>query len=390
MALVLRQWVLARKRLEFFYVEAGGGHKSAATALKAVIDSQDRPWDVTLTNLNHVASNTDLFKILTGRGLEDWYNWMLKEGWTLGAAPAMHPMHALIWLVGGRIATILQRHFERESRPDLVVSLIPHFNRYLYRAVRRYSDRVPFATVITDFADIPPRVWLERQQQYVACGTDKAVRQAYDFGLPPERVLRASGMILRPGFYEVKPIDREAERAKLGLRADAPVALVLFGGEGASSMIGIARRLSKSGLNLQLIMMYGRNQKLGERLRALRLKIPVHLQGFTADVPRFMQMADFMLGKPGPGSITEALAMRLPVIVDCNAWTMPQERYNAEWLTENQLGMVVKNWRDVVDAVRRILAPGTLDAYRARAAKVDNRAVFEIADWLETVIERGP
>ena len=167
-------------------------------------------------------------------------------------------------------------------------------------------------------------------------------------------------------------------------------ALVLFGGEGASSMIDIARRLSESGLNLQLIMMYGRNEKLGERLRALRLKIPVHLQGFTADVPRFMQMADFMLGKPGPGSITEALAMRLPVIVDCNAWTMPQERYNAEWLTENQLGMVVKNWRGVVDAVRRILAPGTLDAYRARAAKVENHAVFEIADWLETVIERGP
>jgi 1,2-diacylglycerol 3-beta-galactosyltransferase len=377
---------LARKRLEFFYVEAGGGHKSAATALKAVIDSQDRPWDVTLTNLNHVLSSTDIFKTVTGRGLEDWYNWMLKEGWTLGAAPAMRPMHGLIWLFGGRLTTLLQRHFERESRPDLVVSLIPHFNRYLNRAVRRYSDRVPFATVITDFADIPPRVWLERQQQYVVGGTDKAVQQAYSFGLTPDRVLRASGMILRPTFYEVKPIDRLAERAKLGLRPDTPVALVLFGGEGASSMTGIAQRLSDSGLDLQLILMYGRNEELGAKLRAMKLRIPIHVQGFTTEVPRFMQMADFMLGKPGPGSITEALAMRLPVIVDCNAWTMPQERYNAEWLIENQLGMVVKNWREVADAARRMLAPGALETYRTRAAKVENRAVFEIADWLETVL----
>jgi 1,2-diacylglycerol 3-beta-galactosyltransferase len=140
-------------------------------------------------------------------------------------------MHGLIWMFGGRLTSLLRKHFERDTRPDLAVSLIPHFNRHINRAVRQYSNRVPFATVITDFADIPPRVWLERQQQYVACGTDKAVRQAYSFGLPPERVLRASGMILRPTFYEVKPIDRLAERVKLGLRPDMPVALVLFGGE---------------------------------------------------------------------------------------------------------------------------------------------------------------
>lgn len=378
------------KKLEFFYVEAGGGHKSAATALKAVIDSQNRSWDVRLTNLNHVAASTDIIKTVTGRGLEDWYNWMLKKGWTLGAAPAMRPMHGLIWLFGGTLTGLLQRHFEQESRPDLVVSLIPHFNRYLNRAVRGYSARVPFATVITDFADIPPRVWLERQQQYVACGTGKAVQQAYSYGLPPDRVLQASGMILRPSFYEVKPIDRQVERAQAGLKPDTPTALVLFGGEGASSMIDIARRLSDSGLDLQLILMYGRNEELGQRLRQLKLRVPFHCQGFTTDVPRFMQMADFMLGKPGPGSITEALAMKLPVIVDCNAWTMPQERYNADWLIENNLGVVVKSWRDVVSAVKQMLEPGALAGYRARAANVHNRAVFEIADWLETILERGP
>ncbi len=378
-----------RKKLEFFYVEAGGGHKSAATALKAVIDSQDRPWDVTLTNLNHVLGSKDVFKTVTGRGLEDWYNWMLKKGWTLGAAPAMRPMHGLIWLYGGRLTTLLERHFQ-QFRPDLVVSLIPHFNRYLNDAVRRYSDRLPFATVITDFADIPPRVWLEHQQQYVACGTDKAVQQAYGFGLTPDRVLRTSGMILRPTFYDVKPIDRDAERAKLGLKPGVPTALVLFGGEGASSMIDIARQLAGSGLTLQLILMYGRNEELGAKLRDLKLAIPTHVQGFTGDIPFFMQLADFMLGKPGPGSISEALAMRLPIIVDLNAWTMPQERYNADWLIENRLGLVVKSWREVADAVKKMLEPGVLEGYRARAAKVENRAVFEIADWLGKVIERGP
>ena len=378
-----------RKRLEFFYVEAGGGHKSAATALKAVIDSQNRPWDVTLTNLNHLLAPTDYVRTLTGRGIEDWYNFMLKKGWTLGAAPAMRPMHLLIWLFGGRITAMLADHF-RKGQPDLVVSLIPHFNRYLNRAVRQVSAQTPFVTVITDFADIPPRVWLERQQQYVVCGTDKAAQQATgEFGHAADRVFRVSGMILRPGFYGVQPIDRDAERVRLGLKPGVPVALVLFGGEGARPMIDIARRLSDSGLYLQLIFMYGRNEELGSELRALKLRIPVHVQGFTSDVPRFMQTADFMLGKPGPGSISEALALRLPMVVDLNAWTMPQERYNAEWLVENQLGLVVKDWREVVNAVRQMLAPGALEAYRTRAAGVNNRAVFEIADLLDRVMVRG-
>ena len=51
-----------------------------------------------------------------------------------------------------------------------------------------------------------------------------------------------------------------------------------------------------------------------------------------------MQLADFFIGKPGPGSVSEALAMRLPVIVECNAWTLPQERYNAEWIVEKEVG----------------------------------------------------
>lgn len=378
-----------RRKAEFFYVEAGGGHKSAATALKAVMDARQSEWDITLTNLNHVLGPTDVFKAVTGRGLEDWYNWMLKEGWTLGAAPAMRPMHLLIWLLGGKLTRLLEAHFHARQ-PELVVSLIPHFNRYLHRAVRRYSNRVPFATVITDFADIPPRVWLERQLQYVACGTAKAVRQARDeYRLPEDRILATSGMILRPSFYEVQPVDRAAERARLGLKNGVPLALVLFGGEGARPMADIARRLSDSGLGLQLILMYGHNEKLGARLRELKLRVPVHVQGFTSDVPRFMQIADFMIGKPGPGSISEALAMRLPVIVDCNAWTMPQERYNAEWLEENRLGLVVKNWREITAAVSRLLAPGELEGYCARAAGVNNRAVFEIADWLETLPARG-
>lgn len=376
-------------RVDFFYVEAGGGHKAAANALKAVVEREGRGWDVRLINLNHVLSPTDIVKKITGRSIEDIYNGLLKNGWTLGAEQLMQPMHGLIWLYRSRIVKMLVNFWQRDT-PDMVVSLIPHFNRYLYQALAKANPLAPFVTILTDFADIPPRVWLERQRQYVVCGTDKAVEQAYSFGHQRDRVFRVSGMILRPSFYEVAAVDRSAERARLGLKPELPTGLVLFGGEGSKAMVDIARRLDRAGLPLQLILMHGRNEKLGSRLRSLPLRMPAHIQGFTTDVAYYMQLADFMIGKPGPGSISEALAMKLPVIVDSNAWTMPQERYNAEWLEENRLGVVVKNWGEIGAAVERLLVPGSLEAYRERAGAVDNRAVFEITNILEDVLQRGP
>jgi 1,2-diacylglycerol 3-beta-galactosyltransferase len=78
------------------------------------------------------------------------------------------------------------------------------------------------------------------------------------------------------------------------------------------------------------------------------------------------------------------------VIIDCNAWTLPQERYNAQWVRQQQVGIVVKSHRQVADAVAQLLKPGELDQYRARAAAMDNRAIFEIPAIFEKILEQTP
>ena len=113
----------------------------------------------------------------------------------------------------------------------------------------------------------------------------------------------------------------------------------------------------------------------------------MHVVGFTSEVPRYMAISDFFIGKPGPGSISEALAMRLPVIIEQNNWTLPQERYNADWVREHETGIVVDDFRDIETAVRRLLDPPAFQRYRASVAKVNNRAVFEIPDILERILQ---
>ena len=115
--------------------------------------------------------------------------------------------------------------------------------------------------------------------------------------------------------------------------------------------------------------------------------MPIFVEGFTTRVNEYMQLADFFIGKPGPGSVSEALAMRLPVIVECNAWTLPQERYNADWVVEKEVGMVLHNFREIDKAVAQLIEPATLARYRANAEALHNRAVFEIPEILERIFE---
>jgi 1,2-diacylglycerol 3-beta-galactosyltransferase len=271
----------------------------------------------------------------------------------------------------------------------MVVSLIPHFNRALWESFDEVFPGRPFVTVLTDLADYPAHFWIERQPQYLVCGTERAVEQARGMGHSDKAIFQTSGMILHPRFYEPEPLDRVEERKKLGLDPQLPTGIVLFGGYGTSKMLKILRQIDSSSLAVQLILICGKNEKLTRILRQEKTRIPIHVEGFTTNIPYFMALSDFFIGKPGPGSISEALSKRLPVIIDCNAWTLPQERYNATWVREKEVGMVVKNHTQVASAVAELLQPGELPRLRERAAGMQNRAVFEIPRIFEKILSNG-
>jgi len=372
-------------RIEFVFFDAGGGHRAAVSALESAIRSRRRPWEIRLTNLQEVLDPLDPLKRVSGVRIQDSYNAMLRRGWTLGSAPLLRVLQSGIRLSHRRILRALEARW-RETRPDLLVSCVPNFNRALRESYRNVFPGRPFVTILTDLADYPPHFWIEREPQHFICGSRLAVEQAGALGHPPERVFRVSGMILNPRFYEAQLVDRRRERQRLGLDPDLPTALVLFGGHGSKAMLEIAHRLDHSGLALQLILICGRNQPLERALRGESSRLPRVVEGFTPKVCDYMRLADFFIGKPGPGSLSEALAMRLPVIVTANAWTLPQERYNARWITENEVGIVLPNFRKIESAVAQMIDPSALARFRANAAKLENRALFEIPDILDRLL----
>jgi 1,2-diacylglycerol 3-beta-galactosyltransferase len=152
-------------------------------------------------------------------------------------------------------------------------------------------------------------------------------------------------------------------------------------------MLDIAAALDDANLELQLIFICGRNEQLAATLQAQKSRLPRFVAGFSANVNRYMHLADFFIGKPGPGSVSEAIQMKLPVIVECNAWTLPQERYNTRWVLQKEVGIVLHNFREIQKAVAQMIEPATLARYRANAAVLRNEAVFEIPGMIEKVLQ---
>jgi len=75
------------------------------------------------------------------------------------------------------------------------------------------------------------------------------------------------------------------------------------------------------------------------------------------------------------------------VIVSCNAWTLPQERYNATWVRENEAGVVLRSFSEIVPAVGRMIEPANLARFTAHAGGLKNQAVFEIPGMLEQILQ---
>ncbi len=376
----------AHKKIHVLFHDAGGGHRNAAVALKAVCEQQSRPWEINLVQFQDLTDHLDVLRRLTGIRIQEQYNILLRNGWTWGSEYLLRVLQLTIRIFHRPLVKLLANHW-RKNPADLLISVIPHFNREIAESWTSVYPGRPFVTIITDLADFPPRFWIEPiAEQIIVAGSERAGQQARDFGKTGNNLFCASGMILRPEFYAEQTETSLAVRAELGLDAALPTAIVLFGGYGSNVIYDIVQKIDEARLPLQMILVCGKNEKLAERLRAKKWNLPLHIVGFTREVNRLMRAADFLIGKPGPGSIAEAMISGLPVLVECNSSTLPQERFNTEWVKEKNVGMVVRNFSGVVPAVQTLLEPGKLPELQRNVRSLHNRAVFEIPEFLSSLL----
>jgi 1,2-diacylglycerol 3-beta-galactosyltransferase len=381
-----------RRLIHVLVLRGGGGHYATYTALRAVIEQQQLPWDVEVTYVDEIGKSApepnkvlDLYREL-GSSSDKFYDFIQKNGLAWLHLLTIHVHKLLTWMKHTVDVRLLEQTWRQQS-PDMIVSVVPFHNRAIWDSIQSVNPTIPVVTILTDFADCPPAYWIEpKTRNYVVCPTEKAVQQARSQGVETNRIIQTSGLVIHPRFYRTMAEDRRMERQCLGLDPDRLTGLVLFGANGSLRMVEIAKRLESFHDQLQLILLCGRNDDVASALHqysGLQKRLVV---GFTEDIPSYMHLADFFIGKPGNVSISEAIAMKLPMIVERNAFTLPQERHAADWIQEREVGLIIPSFRSIQKAVETFLEPETFARYHSNIAMINHQAVFEIPAILDRIL----
>ncbi len=208
------------------------------------------------------------------------------------------------------------------------------------KAKKRLTSRQ--AIVVTDL-DIHAMWLCHHYEQYFVPIEETRVHME-KLGIPADKIT-VSGIPIDPIFAETK--DKQLMREKHGLKPDRTTILVSAGGFGVGSIEHVIKALLELKHTAQVVAISGRNVELKERLSALGSQltsdstVTMSVLGYTTDMDEYMAAADFMLGKPGGLTTSEALAKGLVLII---VNPIPgQEERNSDHLLEEGVAIRCNN-----------------------------------------------
>ena len=157
-----------RRTIHLIFFDAGGGHRNAATALQVQIEKLGLPLDVSLVNLQEVLDPLDILRKMTGIRIQDMYNKMLRNGWTLGSPQLMRVLQLVVRTYHGPSVRVLDEVLEETHAGHGGVSRAAFQSCDARELIEKACPGRPFVTVLTDLADYPKHFWIEKESQYLA------------------------------------------------------------------------------------------------------------------------------------------------------------------------------------------------------------------------------
>lgn len=234
-----------------------------------------------------------------------------------------------------------------EHPADMIISTYHFASSPVLDALTRSNGKhIPVITVVTDLVTLPP-VWFDERADLTILPTEPAYHQGIIAGMKPER-LRRIGLPVSPRFVPVA--DKAAVRKKLGWPTNKMVVLLMAGGAGVGPLGSLAEAIISSGLEILPVIITGKNHRLSQRLRKQSWANEAVIYDFVDDMPAFMQAADVLITKAGPGTITEALNVNLPMILYSR---IPgQEEGNVEYVTYTGAGYWAPKKTELIATLR--------------------------------------
>lgn len=357
----------------------GEGHQQAAIAVRDILADSSPDTDVEILDymksvhpvLDSVARYCYLKSVRFAPALYGLFYYGTSQ-----IAPSSLIQRQLNSLGIDELADILE-----QDRPDAVLATFPTPAGVVSYLKQQGRTRVPLATIITDHA--VHNQWIHPQTDLYFVGSDHVRKGLIARGVPSDAI-RITGIPVRPSFLQT--FNRDSIRAKYGFSADVPTVLVMGGSYSVmGDLLHVCEELFRYPHPVQVIVVAGKNARLKAQidLSALNARQPVSVFGYVSEIHELMAISDLVLTKAGGLTISEALAMQLPMLL---YRPIPgQESQNAQFLVNQGVAVLAHNRQRVSEHLRRLLVthPDDREAMRQRAFQVRKiHSAQEIADGL--------
>jgi 1,2-diacylglycerol 3-beta-galactosyltransferase len=358
---------MVKKKILYFFSDTGGGHRSAATAIIKAVEhlSGDKYSQEMIDVFASCSGFLNVFAKLYAPVIKysprlwgQLYYWLDDEKKLEQLESISRPF----------ILKELKKMLA-EKKPDIIVSVHPLVNHLTVKAIKESGLKIPFIIAITDPVTLH-RAWITPEADQVIVATPEAKKLAVKYGMP-ERKIKTIGMPIDPKFFIKKISKSEPHRFTI---------LMMGGGEGAGGMSEIIREFEEKHFDGRLIVITGRNKQLETQLKkeAGGFSFPLRVFGFTNQVYELMSESDLIITKAGPGTIAEALAMNLPIII--TSWLPGQEEGNVQFVVRANVGRVSKDPKRVVELVHELRTTNEYDEMKKNIKKVSRpEAALDIA-----------
>ena len=346
-----------KKKIVILSCRGGGGHISAASAIKSYLESA---YTVIIKDaLGDILAPIDptyyvTFKRKTG---QDIYNFLLRHNQKRLTNILYKLGNVIIQRKKDTITKIFIHYFQQE-KPDLIISVIPIINNTIFAAAQHQD--IPYILVPTDLdaTTFITNLHLPQSNGPTLClGFDyPELRRTINSDFIHDNATTVTGFPLGPQFFEKK--NKKILKKKLSIEGSKPIILLMMGATGSSAIISYIRSLSKVKIPFHLLACTGRNTSLQKKIHTM--KLPEHI-GLTVvdtshDISDMMAIADFCITKPGSVTFAEALYMNLPMLIDKTTSVLLWEALNLEFLNHHNLGMIITSFKKVPDMATWLLS----------------------------------
>ncbi len=342
------------ERVLILFLRTGGGHISAAKALK---EEFDRRYGVE-THLYNPISDRDRFaRFLIEKGYSRT-SARLRMCWPFvyefSRFPAFVDFSLMLYslVFGGKV-----RRYIRDNRITRVVSV--HFlNGWLLSDIRRNKDTpsLKACTVVTDPFTAHP-FWF-RRRRFPAVVFSERLRQVAisQYGVDPRKIVVRPIILRREFQVRLGPEEIRQRKESFGLRSNCPLVLLAGGGEGLSNGDRLLSELVRSLLDFDIAVVCGHAEDLYARCSQIAQTVTnrcVKVYGFTDRMYDLMSSAEVIIAKAGPATVMEILLLRKPLII--TSYMYGQERGNVDFVKRNRLGFFVQRPEGVREKVEHML-----------------------------------